>query len=126
MVYPSSGGSEDQDAQLTGSRDALAFFPCAKSRPKRNHRPEYARIWRRPRGGRVRDVDNWREPRRANPPGLTGTWVQTEGGKGGGHTSSGTVADTGTQHRAQNITSLGMNLGQLVRPVSDWVDCCVA
>ena len=75
--------------------------PHAKIHPKRNQGLDDARIWRRPRGGRGRDIEAWRTCDRQTAQGSTGTWVQTEDGKGGSTSPRETVADADKRLGAQ-------------------------
>ena len=68
-AWSSSGGTEDRDTRLPGSWRALTSHPRAKSHPTRNQGPDDARIWRRTRGGRGRDTEARRDPRRVNTQG---------------------------------------------------------
>ena len=65
--FPSSRGRDDQDAQLIGSGGKLFSCPCVKTHPARNQGPDNASIWSRTRGGRLRDTEALRDPRRSNP-----------------------------------------------------------
>ena len=51
------------------SGGALASRPHAKREPTRNQGPDNARIWRRNRGRRGRDIELLSDPQWVNPPG---------------------------------------------------------
>ena len=68
ILWPSSGGIEDQERWPPGSGCALASRPHSKTHPTRKQGPDDARIRRRTQGGQGRDTEAQRYPQWGNPP----------------------------------------------------------
>ena len=96
-------GSRGQGPGRATAREwrRLGLSPFTKIHPTRTPKPDNTNVQRGTRGGRGRDTETQRDPRRANPPGGNRDLGAYQGRKRGGETGTGKAADSGTRRGAQ-------------------------